>query len=615
VLLIFIDDNGVVDMNCMMDNLEKMVASLEMGFAYLKNKQMLERQETKPNKETPFYDDTTDEDIAEFEVPSKSKSSTSKSRKGYRNCILGLVAPPTWSSIGNKIFGTRKPKDAIVTGQDRNGKKKGRNLIQSFDDIEGSYVPMIEQIDILGILHLQSRLFESRGCLLLVCRHDIDSKEFTIYEIGKGCPVWKVRLNIEDNDHPIMTILDIPHGLHRGSKFLESFGGHINDPMLLLMELPHMFHIQGKFFKSCGCLLLVWRDDIRSKGFTIYEMMKGSFVWSSICLGEVEEDAFVVINISGEVVKYHLISKTNIGLFDIGTNEIDDDDDDDDAEVEFIPHFDLDPMSSFRLLQMCGYQLLCRKIPNLDPPVGIFANHHRSLYHCDFVSLDLRLNSKKSNMYHSFGSGDEADHVRILQSCNGLLLCTGSKWPYFYYVYNPSTNLFKRLPQANYYLHDDLEGLNRELKHCKFNIEDNDHPIMTSLDIHHGLHRGRKFLESFGGPCNDLILLLMEIPHMLHLKGKFVESCGCLLLICRDEIGSTNFTIYKMIKGSSVWSVRYLVNIEQLMNPLPEGWSIQTSVWSICVGEVEEDAFVVINISRKVVKYNLISKTTTEIFV
>nr|GEW12882.1 hypothetical protein [Tanacetum cinerariifolium] len=368
-----------------------------------------------------------------------------------------------------------------------NGLHYGRNLIQSFDDIEGSYVPIIEQIDILGILHLQSRLFKSRGCLLLVCRHDIDSKEFTIYEMGKGYPVWKVssgvfrlafdlrkslnykvvqaqrpsvetliqiyssetegfnrelnhyRLNIKDNEHPTMTTLDIPYGLHRGSKFLESFGGHINDPMLPLMELPHMFHIQGKFFESFRYLVNIKQ--------LMHPLPEGWSIRTSvwiICFGEVEEDAFVVINIFGKVVKYHLISKTNTGLFDMGTNEIDDDDDDD-AEVEFIPHFDLDPMSSFCLLQ------------------------------------------------------------------------------------------------------------------------------------------GRKFLKSFGGPCNDPILLLMEIPHMLHLEGKFFESCGCLLLICRDDIGSTDFTIYEMMKGSSVWSVRYLVNIEQLMNPLPEGWSIQTSVWSICV--------------------------------
>ncbi|GKB54658.1 hypothetical protein Tco_0905411 [Tanacetum coccineum] len=210
-----------------------------------------------------------------------------------------------------------------------------------------------------------------------------------------------------------------------------------------------------------------------------------------------------------------------------------------------------------------------------------------------------------------FGSTKEVDHVRILQSYNGLLLCIGSAWPVFYYVYNSFNNLLKRIPQPNY-SHDDsgfyssgvlrmafdprkslyykvvkagrtsgethndafhwLKGLNRQLKHCKLNIEDRDHPIMTTLDIPYGLHRGRNFLESFGGSCDDPILLLIKIPHM------------------------------------------YLVNTKELMNPLSEGWSIQTSVWSICLGEGENDAFLVINLSGKVVKYNLISKTINEIF-
>nr|GEV52480.1 hypothetical protein [Tanacetum cinerariifolium] len=137
---------------------------------------------------------------------------------------------------------------------------------------------------------------------------------------------------------------------------------------------------------------------------------------------------------------------------------------------------------------------------------------------------------------------------------------------------------------------------------------------MTSLKIPNGLHRERNFVESFGGPSNDPILLLMEIPHMLHLEGKFFESCGCVLLVCRDDIGSIEFTIYEMMKGSSMWSVRYLVTTEQLINPLPEGWSIRTSVWSFYLGEEEDDAFVVINVSGKVIKYNLISTANTEIF-
>ncbi|GJX32451.1 hypothetical protein Tco_0242306 [Tanacetum coccineum] len=52
----------------------------------------------------------------------------------------------------------------------------------------------------------------------------------------------------------------------------------------------------------------------------------------------------------------------------------------------------------------------------------------KSLFKCDFVSLDYRLLSKKSAMDNSFtlGSTEEAENVKILQSYNGLLLCSGS---------------------------------------------------------------------------------------------------------------------------------------------------------------------------------------------
>ncbi|GJY82585.1 hypothetical protein Tco_0495961 [Tanacetum coccineum] len=141
-----VDDNGVVDMNGTMDILEERIANLEMVFACLKNKKMLERQENKPKKETPSSDGTTSEDIAEFEVASKSTSSTSKPKKvtthkvvtqkvqtkafpvkspvPIKNCILGLAAAHTWACTSNKTFGTRKQKDAIVAGQARKGKKK-----------------------------------------------------------------------------------------------------------------------------------------------------------------------------------------------------------------------------------------------------------------------------------------------------------------------------------------------------------------------------------------------------------------------------------------------------------------------------------------------------------
>ncbi|GJS92487.1 hypothetical protein Tco_0799455 [Tanacetum coccineum] len=300
-----------------------------------------------------------------------------------------------------------------------------------------------------------------------------------------------------------------------------------------------------------------------------------------------------------------------------------------------------------RILTSPLFILNRNKIPNLDPPAGIFVNHHRSLFECDFVSLDSRLESRKSATDNSctLGSTEEVDNVKILKPCNGLLMCHGSSSPAFYYVYDSCTNLFQRLPQlenshddSHFFItvvfkmafdprksldykvvqvgacpNSDLEiqvyssktGTwsldNKQLIPYKLKIkEDHDHPILTSgeehrqwfdcligphqrkigIEIPHGLHWGRNFLQSFGGSIGsyDPMLVLIDIPDMLHLEGRLFESRGCLLLVCRDDIGSREFTIYELMKGSSVWTVRYLVNTDEFLTPLPERWSIRSTV-------------------------------------
>ncbi|GKB38131.1 hypothetical protein Tco_0883073 [Tanacetum coccineum] len=93
------------------------------------------------------------------------------------------------------------------------------------------------------------------------------------------------------------------------------------------------------------------------------------------------------------------------------------------------------------------------------------------------------------------------------------------------------------------------------------------------------------------------MLVLIDIPGMLHLEERLFESRRCLLLVCRDDIGSREFTIYEMMKGCSMWTVRYLANSDEFMTLLPERWSIRSTVWSIGLGEREEDSFLVINLS------------------
>ncbi|GJU19017.1 hypothetical protein Tco_1146983 [Tanacetum coccineum] len=292
------------------------------------------------------------------------------------------------------------------------------------------------------------------------------------------------------------------------------------------------------------------------------------------------------------------------------------------------------------------------QITKVDPPVDLFVSHKRSLFESDFVSLDPRLKLKKSAMDRSFtlGSTEEADNVKILQSCNGLLLCGGSGLPVFDYVYNPSTNQYKKLPYPdcsldnspyyssaglriafdptksphyklvdagrtfcdidiqiyssesgkwslcsdhfNYFSFDHfdsaiywndglhwLETKNRQLMHYSLNIKDPNYPIITTIPISQW---GMTFLKSYG--YMDPMQILIQMSYLLHLEGKLFEWRGSLFLVCLDDFGSREFTIYEMTIGCSVWMVR------------------------------EQDLFLVIKLSGKVVQYNLISKTLHEIY-
>ncbi|GJX14797.1 hypothetical protein Tco_0206555 [Tanacetum coccineum] len=115
--------------------------------------------------------------------------------------------------------------------------------------------------------------------------------------------------------------------------------------------------------------------------------------------------------------------------------------------------------------------------------------------------------------------------------------------------------------------------------------------------------------------------LLLPPPRQLRMSRScsLAMVCFCVLdrgglLVITHYFGSREFTIYEMRKGCSVWSVRYLVNTDDFMNPLPKGWPIWSTIWSIVFGEREDDSCLVINLSRKVVQYNLISKTLHEIY-
>nr|GEV38078.1 hypothetical protein [Tanacetum cinerariifolium] len=120
-------------------------------------------------------------------------------------------------------------------------------------------------------------------------------------------------------------------------------------------------------------------------------------------------------------------------------------------DYSFPPRFDTD-IGLVKLLEFYAAASSCRRRKAI----------------CFLVVTDPRINTRKYTIENSFtlGSTEEADvkkspyykvvcafdsdKVTILQSCNGLLLCTGSRRHAFDYVYNPSTNLLKILSEPDY---------------------------------------------------------------------------------------------------------------------------------------------------------------------
>ncbi|GJS43621.1 F-box protein-like protein isoform X1 [Tanacetum coccineum] len=121
------------------------------------------------------------------------------------------------------------------------------------------------------------------------------------------------------------------------------------------------------------------------------------------------------------------------------------------------------------------FTLLHSQTSNIDPPSGLFVRgpklkpkrksisinkSKRNMFEYAFISFDIRVPSKKSSVF-TFGSKAPA---KILQSCNGLLLCHIK--PYKFFVYNPCVNMFKMLPQPHMSKLKPSSSIGAELSVC-----------------------------------------------------------------------------------------------------------------------------------------------------
>nr|GEX96524.1 hypothetical protein [Tanacetum cinerariifolium] len=291
-----------------------------------------------------------------------------------------------------------------------------------------------------------------------------------------------------------------------------------------------------------------------------------------------------------------------------------------------------------------------KNIPKIEPPAGLLilrATYERNTAQLryDFESFDIQIPSKRSTDF-TLGSNAPPGFVRILQSCNGLLLCCIRR-PDKLYVCNPTIKLLKMLPtnspvrnvkiafdptKSPHYkvIHvkvaDDVNGIGFGYRQIEtyssetgnWSLCGDRFPGHSFTHFHSAIYWNYALhwlISGYYMPSHCKLKIVNEHPVLTKTElprsfdGKLFESGGSLLLLSKDDINSRKFNVFEMKNGCSEWSVKYIVNLNDIMMPFPNSWSIQRRVWAIVLGEREEDSFMIIDLLSKVVLYNPMLKT------
>ncbi|GKD09854.1 granule-bound starch synthase [Tanacetum coccineum] len=187
----------------------------------------------------------------------------------------------------------------------------------------------------------------------------------------------------------------------------------------------------------------------------------------------------------------------------------------------------------------------------------------------------------------------------IIQSCNGLLLCSIGQYPYneeifvcnplahwsqmiserdlkidqlaivYVNVYSPETNAWSACPS-------------NQPSHSKFNV--NEHPALAQVQ-------------------------LPKLHRKLHWDIKMFATGGSLVLICWDYEPSNLLGIYEMKNGCADWLFKYFVDLNDVLRGFGKPyWRIRRNAMSIVLGEKEDDSFMAIELAGRLLSTNSSSR-------
>lgn len=285
--------------------------------------------------------------------------------------------------------------------------------------------------------------------------------------------------------------------------------------------------------------------------------------------------------------------------------------------------------------------------PHPEPPSGMFFEGWDARFKYHYVPLDCG-NSVIRSPFTSlrFDSGA----IKILQSCNGLLLCVNDFQKY--YVYNPTTNRFSMLPEYNNYNPDSICCLTLAFdpsKSSQYKVVCNYMYKVMKIEIYSSESRKWKILNESIEDVVDLdkgvyghnAVHWMSFPNRLvYLKlddevlryididtpdttiyGTILDEFlaesrdGMLLVVrcCRFR----RLNVYEIKKDYYEWSIKYHVDLEEVIRLYPNmvtRLGLHFVVQSLLVGGKEEGSFMVLELpAGKLIQYKFVLKTISQL--
>uniref|UniRef100_A0A251S6R9 Putative F-box domain-containing protein n=1 Tax=Helianthus annuus TaxID=4232 RepID=A0A251S6R9_HELAN len=277
------------------------------------------------------------------------------------------------------------------------------------------------------------------------------------------------------------------------------------------------------------------------------------------------------------------------------------------------------------------------------------------------VSKHWRLLLRHRHFTHSLDFYPDPRGIRIVQSCNGLLLCCtyrGSIDARKYYVFNPTTKQFAFVPclPGGYEVRKTIRfmGLAFHRTDCvhyklvcirSLESDDDDDVELFQIQIYSSDTREWRICPvTFRTDCpvfdmgvywngaihwapsyrNHLYFKIdaeqlqtlpspVEMTIFQTLTMYFGESRGHLhltVLVDSDETG-LHLNVYEMLGDHSGWFVKYQLQLHEIWGAFPEMThsSYDFDVVDVVRGVKEEDTFIVLRIHGKLTRYNVHGKS------